>query len=1031
MSNSCPVCREQSLPPKSVFCLRCGTRLDAAADRAASYTPHHLETVLVREATRAGERKDVTVLVADVAGSLAMAERLDPEDVHILMDGFFALALDCVHAERGTLNQFRGDGFMALFGAPAALENHVVHAARAALAIRRASEEYNRSVRTRFGVPFMIRMGLHCGPVWVGSIGTALRRDYTAEGPTVGVAARLEQAASPGQILVSEVLAARVQPYAEVASMGSRVFRGVSAPVEVFELLRTGPYETALDVERDRGLGPLIGREGEIATLRARLGSTGRGTGLWLEVVGEAGAGKSRLAFEIRSREDVAWLEGRCREPEITRAFSIWTDLLRRWPPGLAGHENVAEMQRILEGNPAPRTPGEIETRLRALLDHAADDAPLSIHIEDAQWIDRASLRLVDSLLASPPAAGIRFLATSRPEGPGSPLSVERGERVTLAPLSLAESEILARGVLGDDPGVGHLVELAALQSEGNPLFALELARAFAAGDASLRRAARLELDRRRSVVRVPATLRDVIAARIDALVDPLKSLLQSASVVGRPFEPALLEALDPAESRERITALVEHGLLLAEGSDFDFHHDIVRDVVYTQMPRGRRQDLHRRCAEWLEHSDRARTPGGDAEIGWHYDLGGESTGAVHALARAGRGYLALFAAREATAHLGRAWELLAPLPASERGASERLSVGLALARALNTLDRAREAAAILERLTAEDGGGEDTAQLASACAESGWVAFSERGERDRALALVERGIALAREGCHHHIEAQGHSYRIRVCHLDARIDEAVESARRVAELGTAAGERFGAIFGIGNEGFVLCDAGRVERGLALVQEACGMAREAQNEVGRALTSAWLAKALVFRGDAEHAVRVAEEARELARAADQQGALYTAETWCGAALLLLGEPKRAAECFERLGEINMRWPTTVDWLAVASLETGHFAEAAEHARNCLAAEPARLVRVRTLGLALALGRAPDFERAEQAIGDSLSIAVECGLVPYAAAAHAALAELCARRGESHRVGYYSERARREWTSCGMVAHADHAERALG
>jgi tetratricopeptide (TPR) repeat protein len=212
------------------------------------------------------------------------------------------------------------------------------------------------------------------------------------------------------------------------------------------------------------------------------------------------------------------------------------------------------------------------------------------------------------------------------------------------------------------------------------------------------------------------------------------------------------------------------------------------------------------------------------------------------------------------------------------------------------------------------------------------------------------------------------------------------------------------------------------------------MAREAQNEVGRALTSAWLAKALVFRGDAEHAVRVAEEARELARAADQQGALYTAETWCGAALLLLGEPKRAAECFERLGEINMRWPTTVDWLAVASLETGHFAEAAEHARNCLAAEPARLVRVRalrTLGLALALGRAPDFERAEQAIGDSLSIAVECGLVPYAAAAHAALAELCARRGESHRVGYYSERARREWTSCGMVAHADHAERALG
>ena len=189
----------------------------------------------------------------------------------------------------------------------------------------------------------------------------------------------------------------------------------------------------------------------------------------------------------------------------------------------------------------------------------------------------------------------------------------------------------------------------------------------------------------------------------------------------------------------------------------------------------------------------------------------------------------------------------------------------------------------------------------------------------------------------------------------------------------------------------------------------------------------------MFHGDAEQALRIAEEARELARATDQQGALYNAETWCGAALLQLGQTRRAAEAFERLAAINSRWPSTVDWLAVASLETGRFAEAAEHARHCLALEPPRLVRVRvlrTLGLALALGRTPDFERAEAAIDESLSIAVECGLVPHAAAAHAALAELCARRGDSRRVRYYAERARKEWASCGMAAHADQAERAL-
>lgn len=1034
MPNDCPVCREQALPPESLFCLRCGARLGDAADRVAPYTPSHLEAVLVREATRSGEHKDVTVLVADVAGSLAMAERLDPEDVHVLMDGFFALALDCVHAEGGTLNQFRGDGFMALFGAPAALEHHVVHAARAALAIRRASEEYNRSVRARFGVPFVIRMGLHCGPVWVGAIGGELRRDYTAEGPTVGVTARLEQAASPGQILVSDALAERVRPYAEVVSVGMRTFRGVSAPVEVFELLRAGPHETALDVERAQGLGVLVGREAEVAALRARLAATGRGAGLWLEVVGEAGAGKSRLAYEVRSREAGVWLEGRCREPEITRAFSVWSDLLRRWPAELAGHDHVADAQRMLEGNPAPRTPAELEARLRALLDHAAGAAPLSIHVEDAQWIDPASRRLIDSLLTNPPLAGIRFLATARPDGSSSSDSFGQQQRMTLAPLALGACETLACGVLGDDPSRRHLVELAALQSAGNPLFALELARAFAEGDAALLRSARLELDLRRSVVRVPTNLRDVIAARIDALADPLKSLLQSASVIGRPFEAALLLAVDPGAAGERVAALIERGLLVASGEELDFHHGLVREVAYAQMLRARRQDLHRRCAEWLERSEGATTPAGAAEIGWHLDRGGEPARAVQAMVRAGRAYLSLFAAREAAAHLGRAWEILAQLPDSAGDASERGNVGLALVRALNTLDRAREAAAVLERIAADASGGEDAGQLASACVESGWVAFSERNENDRALALVERGIVLAREGSQRHIEAQGHSYRIRICHLDARIDEAVQSARRVAELGTAAGERFGAIFGIGNEGYVCCDAGHVERGLALAREAYELAREAQHEVGRALTSAWLAKVLGFRGEAEQALRVAEEARELARAAGQQGSLYVAEIGCGSALLLLGEPKRAAECFERLAEINTSWPTTTDWLAVASLETGRFTEAADHARNCLAAEPPRLVRVRalrTLGLALAFGRIPDFERAEHAIGDSLSLAVACDLVPYAAAAHAALAELCARRGDTRRVRYYSERARREWESCGMAPHADHAERALG
>jgi adenylate cyclase len=1034
MTRSCPACGLDALPAQSVYCLRCGVAL-ADAGGAAPYTPPHLKPVLKRRAALDGERKDVTVLMVDVAGSLAVAERLDPEDVHVLMDGFFALALDCVHAERGTLNQFRGDGFMALFGAPAALENHVAHAARAALAIRRASEEYNRSVRARFGVPFVIRIGAHCGPVWVGAIGTDLRRDYTAEGPTVGIAARLEQAASPGQILVSDLLAERVRPYAEVVSLGSRVLRGVSVPMEIHELVRAGPHETPLDVERARGLGPLAGRDAELARIRARLAAVERGAALWLELVGDAGIGKSRLAHEARAREGGVWLEGRCREPEATRAFSLWLDLLRRWPAALAADEPVAATLRALGGDPVPRSQGEIEERVRGLLALVAGAGPISIHVEDAHWMDRASRRLIDSLLANPPAAGIRFLATARPEGPASPVSSARGERIALDPLPLRVCEALAGLVLAADPACAALAELAAVQSGGNPLFALELARAFAEGDAPLREAAQLELGLRRSPVRVPTTLRDVIAARIDALPDAEKSVLQSASVIGRPFAASQLGALDAAApDADPVAALIARGLLVAGGGELDFHHDLVREVAYGQMPRTRRQDLHRRCAEWVLGSARAETPAGYAEIGWHRDRAGESRLAVRALAAAGRTYMTLFAAREAAAQLGRAWEILAGLADAERDAAESTEVGLALVTALNLLDRAGEASAVLERLAAAGAAPDGAARLAEACVESGWVAFSERGEGERALALLDRGIALAHDGGQRIVEAQGHAYRIRVCHLDARIGDAVESARRVAELGTAAGERFGAIFGIGNEGYVACDAGDVARSLALTREAYELAREAQNEVARALTSAWLVKVLVFHGDAEQALRIAEEAREVARATDQQGALYNAESWGGAALLLLGQSQRAADAIERIATINSRWPSTLDWLALAQLEIGRFAEAAEHARRCLAQEPPRLIRVRvlrTFGLALALGSAPDFERGECAIDESLSLAVACGLVPHAAAAHAALAELCARRGDSRRVHYYAERARKEWVSCGMAAHAEQAERAFG
>ena len=1039
MARRCASCSRGGLPPESRFCLHCGAPLaeDVVAEGPGAYTPSHLQPVLARRSAREGERKEVTVLVADVADSLAMAHRLDPEDLHALMDGFFALALDAVHAERGTLNQFRGDGFMALFGAPVARPNHACDAVRAALALRRATVAYTRQVQSRYGVPLVLRMGIHTGFVWVGSIGGRLRRDYTAEGPTVGLAVRLEQAAGPGQILVSAETARRVGALFELDPLGPLPLRGSPEPVEAFAVLGPGAHESAFDAERAAGLVPFTGRAEELARALAALQAVGAGAAGWVELFGDAGIGKSRLALELRLREAGPWLEGRCRESSGTRAYDAWLDLLRRWPQ--SDDLRVAAAARLLEGREGPTQPDACEAAIRKVLEEGPGTGrPASILFEDVQWMDDSSWRLVRALIEHPPARGVRFLVTRRAE-PGGRLDGPPGAlRIELGPLAPEAAQALALAVLAGRDAPEPLAVLAAERGGGHPLYVLEVARALAHGSAELRDAARLEASWRQASTRLPCTLRGVIAARIDALPERAKRLLEIAAVIGRPFEVSFLarlagESEEPV--REALAPLLDQSLLVRAGRDreLDFAHVLHREVAYEQMLLARRCDLHRRCAALLEAAG-ARTESAEAasEIGRHYDAAGEVRLAARALADAGERYLDLLAAREAVSHLRRAWELLqAPLMAG-CDPSLRLRVGLALARALNTLDRAGEAASVLEALDASALPGADRARLAAAWIENAWARFSESGEVARPLALIERALAVGSEDPQ--LEGRAHGYRVRICHLDGAVEQAAASARRLTERATAAGDRFGTAFGLGNEGYVLCDVGALDRALERCEEALALAAEARQEVTIALAAGWLAKVHAFRGDTDAALRAAELARELGTRTAQVSAVYNAEIWTGYVHLLLDQPKRAAEAFERLVALNDRWATTLDWLALARLEGGRLDEAAQLARRCLDGAPPRLVRVRalrTLGLALGLDKHPDHETAEEMVGASLGLALELGLRPHAADAQLALAELCRRWGQERRAAYYEARAIAEWDACGMPLHAARVRAAHG
>ncbi|HJW69578.1 MAG TPA: adenylate/guanylate cyclase domain-containing protein, partial [Candidatus Binatia bacterium] len=297
----------QANPVGQKFCNGCGQRLGESAGAAErdphAYTPKHLaDKILASKSALEGERKQVTVLFADVKGSMELAEQVDPEVFHQIMERFAGLLAEGVHRFEGTVTQFTGDGVMALFGAPIAHEDHAQRACYAALHLGDALRRYATELRLQRGLNFAVRMGINSGEVVVGKIGDDLRMDYTAQGHVVGLAARMEQIAEPGTVYVSEHTARLVTGIFRLADLGPLTVKGVTERLRVCELEGVGTHRTPFDVSRARGFSRFVGRDAEIATLEAALARAAAGDGQVVGVVAEAGVGKSRLSDEFVQR---------------------------------------------------------------------------------------------------------------------------------------------------------------------------------------------------------------------------------------------------------------------------------------------------------------------------------------------------------------------------------------------------------------------------------------------------------------------------------------------------------------------------------------------------------------------------------------------------------------------------------------------------------------------------------------------------------------------------------------------------------
>src|SRR5438034_5957008 len=711
---SCSSCGHEN-PSQARFCNACGASL-AAEPR--SYTPRHLvEKILASKNALEGERKPVTVLFADVARSMELAERLDPEEWHRLLDRLFRLLADGVHRYEGTINQYTGDGIMALFGAPIAHEDHAERACAAALEMARELEVLADELRREGGFDLAVRMGLNSGEVVVGRIGDDLRMDYTAQGHVVGLAARVQQLAPPGGVTMTEQTARLVSGFFDLLDRGERRLKGASVPVRVFDLRGPGPIRSRLERSRARGFSRFVGRERELALLERALREARSGRPKVVLITAEPGAGKSRLCHEFVERArgvtlhcaralshgrmlpfhaivelarsvfgvgegaSAADIRGAVRRglasapPADPITLAFWLELLGAPDPAVAPSELEPEARRA-----------RLFQSLGDLIQARARREPTVLWVEDLHWLDPASeaaLEMLTERLLAPESAGSRalLLATTRPEY--RPAWSARVQRLSLAPLAAQDSSTLLADWLGSDPALAPLRARIEASARGNPLFVEEIVRSLVERGALRGERGAYAPAAPVEEIALPETVQAVLASRIDRLSQRDKDVLQAAAVVGRDVPTELLRVVVDLPGPELVASLERLATAELLGparppGEHAFRHPLTQEVAYRTQLLDRRRRRHAGVARALLAIHGAAVPMHAALLAHHFEEAGEHLEAARWHERAGR-RVARRDPADGARHCRRVTELLADIPESREALVLELTSRIAL----------------------------------------------------------------------------------------------------------------------------------------------------------------------------------------------------------------------------------------------------------------------------------------------------------------------------------------------------------------
>ena len=1096
LERKCPSCGSRC-ESAALFCDECGYHFEVPKaplpvdySRPVSYTPKFLaEKILSARSAVEGERKVVTVLFADVANYTAIAEKRDPEEVHQIMDGCFKILMDEIHRYEGTINQFTGDGIMAIFGAPIAHENHAQRACYAALSIQRAMEDYGEKLRVDYGLEFKMRFGINSGLVMVGAIGNDLRMDYTADGDTTNLASRLESIAQPGSVVVSQNTYRLIKAYFRLDPIGPVTLKGKEEPQKAYRLIDSTGVRTRFEEAVSKGLVRFVGRRNTMATIRAIWNKAIDGYGQVMGIMGEPGVGKSRLMLEFKrslADKDVHFLEGRCLPHGDSIAYLPFLDILKSLfsikerQKDSVSTKKIKEKIAFMEKETSPfalsslqqllslRTEEESWNRLdpkqrryhifetlKGLFLRMSEERPLILVVDDLQWMDKTSEEFLSYFIDAIAQNPILLVLLYRPEYSHPWEKKSHFCKIGLGQLTKKSSLELISAVLEEGAVEPELEQLILKQSAGNPLFIEELIYSLLENQVIEKKNGRFALARRVDGIKVPDTIHGIVAARIDRLDDALKQIMQAASVIGHHFGYRLLqtmtrtgEELKPHLDKLQGLELIHEKKLFPE-LEYTFKHALIQEVAYGSLLLKRRMRLHVKAGLALEFLYAEKLDEFYETMAYHFSSGEDYPKAYRYLKLSGKKAEAHFSHLEAFHFFEKALSTSDKLPKKEGVDAEKLEIYNLMRRPIAMLGYPKGSLRILTEgvETAKALGDQkslsrfhsDISLLYTARGDSlSAIAHSEKSFHEAAkIEDIEIMTPLALPLCYAYVTS---------CKYDKLIDVSSKMAELIERLGRES-DSFSTIFNLYSFLLGLCGMGLGMRGdfkkaKAVSEKGLNHAIQLGHKMTLAFNELQYANLFVFQGDGKTPIPHCQNSIKYSEDIGWLTISTQAWTVLGYSHFLLGELDRAREFVSK--GLKSQEDSGIEamlslhyWIfAMVLFEQGDLEEALRCAEKALELsiknKERRYEGLSKIWIGKILGskKRAQYGEGERCILEGYGILKELCLTPAMAQGHFHLGELYRNSGEDLKAVEEFRKAKGMFEEMGMDYWTEKAREAL-